>query len=125
MPKIQGIKVLYQKNGKIFDYQFGKVSPAITVSNITANQLSLNVAKYYGINYKDDTYLINGLLQESVRLMIGEKCCPIIFNTKADKTSKYLPIEEQNKRYGVAIRVLDFIWITEGSMYLDIGSYIL
>ena len=108
----------------MFDYQFGKISPVITISNITANQLSLNAAKYYGTNYKDDIYFINGLLQDNIRLMFKEKCCHIIRDTKAyGASSRYLQIGKgQNHRYGVAIRVLDFIWITEGSLYLDNGS---
>ena len=75
--------------------------------------MSPETAKYYGFNYKDDVYFINGMLSENVRLMNREKCCPMISNTKAEK-DKY---EEQDWRYGVAVRVLDFIWITSGNMY--------
>ena len=45
----------------------------------------------------------------------------MISNTKADK-NKYLPFEEQNLRYGVSVRVMDFIWITTGSMYQEVGK---
>ena len=72
-------------------------------------------------NRYDAVYFINGLLTENVRLMIKEKCCSVISNTKADK-HKYLPFEEQILRYGVAVRVMDFIWITKGSMYQEVGT---
>ena len=122
LPKIQGIKVLHHSNGNIFNYQFGKVSPIITISNITAQKLSPGSAKYYGFNYKDDVYFINGMLTENVRFMIKFTCCSMISNTKADKR-KYLPFEEQNLRYGVAVRVMDFIWITRGSIYQQTGNH--
>ena len=122
LPKIQGIKVLHHSNGIIFNYQFGKVSPIITISNITAQKLSPGSAKYYGFNYKDEVYFINGLMKENVRFMIRLNCCPIISNTIADK-DKYISYEAQNLRYGVAVRVMDFIWITRGSIYQQTGIH--
>ena len=93
----------------------------ITISNTTTHRLSPDTAKYYGFNYKDDVYFINGMLTENIRFMIKEKCCSEISNTKADKR-KYLPFEEQNLRYGVAVRVMDFIWITRGSIHQEVGT---
>ena len=113
--------MLYQSKGQIINYQFGKISPLITISNITTYQLSPDTAKYYGFNYKDDAYFINGMLTENVRFMTKEKCCSVFSNTKVDTGSKYLPFEEQNLRYGVAVRVMDFIWITRGSTYQEVG----
>ena len=95
----------------------------IIISNITFQQLSPDTTKYYSFNYRDDeVYFINGLLSENVRFMIKDTCCPIISNTKADK-GKFKLFEEQNLRYGVAVRVLDFIWVTGGSMYQEFGIH--
>ena len=111
--------MLHHSNGTIFNYQLGKVSPIIIISNIKARQLSPETVKYYGFNYKDDAYFINGMLSENVRVMNKEKCCQMISNTKAEKDT----FEEQNLRNGVAVRVLDFIWITSGNTYQHFGIH--
>ena len=95
----------------------------ITISNITSQQLSPDTTKYFSFNYKDDIYFLDGLLSKNVRFMIRSTCCPVILNTKSDK-EKYLPFEKQNFRYGVAVRVMDFIWVTRGSMFQEFGNFL-
>ena len=113
------VKLLYHKHGQIFKYQYGKKGPILTSMN--TSHLSRDTAKYFGFGFKDNTYLVSGLLSKSVEIFTQERCCATIPNTKADD-HKFQQNEFKAIRYGVGVRVLDFIWITKGSVYNEFGK---
>ena len=115
-PKISEVKLLYHKHGQIVNYQYGKKGSILTSMN--TSHLSLDTPKYYGFKTKDNTFLVSGLLSKNVEIFTNEKCCTIIPNTKADDY-KFYPFEIESLRFGVGIRVLDFIWITRGSIFIQ------
>ena len=88
---------------------------------MNASYLSKDTAKYFGFNSKDNTYLVSGLLSKNVEIFTQEKCCATIPNTKAED-HKFQQNEIALIRYGVGVRVLDFIWMTRGSVYNEFGK---
>ena len=113
------VKLLYHKHRQIIKYQYGKKGPILTSMN--TSHLSQNTAKYFGFNSKDSMYLVSGLLSKNVEIFAREKCCTIIPNTRA-YDHNFHQNEIELLRYGVGVRVLDFIWVTRGSVYNEFGK---
>ena len=113
------VKLLYHKHGQIIKYQYGKKGPILTSMN--TSHLSVKTAKYFGFESKDNTYLVSGLLSKNVEIFKQEKCCTVIPNTKADD-HKFQQNDIELIRYGVGVRVLDFFWITRGSVYSEFSK---
>ena len=113
------VKLLYHKHGQIINYQYGKKGPILTPMN--TSYLTKDTAKYFGFSSKDNTYLVSGLLSKNVEIFEQDKCCATIPNSKAEDR-KFFQDEVDRIRYGVGVRVLDFIWITRGSVYNKFGN---
>ena len=100
-------------------YTHGK---GITSVSDTSTILPSNAPLYRGFRYQDELYITNGFLNSKMLLRKSNQY-------RALKNSKPSNLDDigtdiKRTRYGFGIRVMDYFWVTGGSIYISFqGKY--
>ena len=111
-PKLDEVNVFFHKHSFSLQYMYGK---GITETFNTSTILSSKASSYQGFKVEDDLYIINSdmsskmLFRKSNRYHLIKDSIPSNLIDFGDSV--------KNVRYGVGVRVMDFYWVTGGSVH--------
>ena len=119
-PKLEEVDVFYHKHNISLTYSFGK---GITSISNTSTILSSNAPLYKGFKYQDELYITNGFMKSKMLFRKSNR-----YHALKDTTPSNIAefgTDIKSTRYGFGIRVMDYFWVTGGSVYVSFQGMIL
>ena len=110
-PKLDEVNVFFHKHDFSLQYMYGV---GITATFNTSTILSSKASSYQGFRVEDELYIINRalnskmLFRKSNRYHVIKDSIPTNLIDFGDSV--------KNTRYGIGVRVMDFYWVTGGSV---------
>ena len=106
------INVIFHKHNISLQYVYGK---GITSVSDTSIILSPNAKKYQGFRFQDEIYFLNSFLTSKM-LLKREDHYHLLKNSNPSNMMDYGDFGK-GTRYGIGIRVMDFYWVSGGSVH--------
>ena len=111
-PKLDEVNVFFHKHNFSLQYKYGK---GITETSNTSTILSSKASSYQGFRVEDDIYITNSFMSSKMLFRKSNRYRVI----KDSIPSNLIDFGDLVKmtRYGIGIRVMDFYWVSGGSVH--------
>ena len=110
--KLDEINVIFHKHNISLQYMYGKgITSVFEISMI----LSPNAPRYQGFKFQDEIYIISSSLKSKMLLKKDDRYRLL----KDSNPSNLMDFGDLAKgtRYGIGVRVMDFYWVSGGSVH--------
>ena len=110
-PKLDEVNVFFHKHNFSLQYMYGK---GITATSNISTILSPKASSYQGFRVEDELYIINSFLNSKMLFRKSNRYHVIKDSIPANLIDFGDTVK--NTRYGIGVRVMDFYWVTGGSV---------